>query len=158
MAYTSHGYHIPGTEFGLERPERVARCGGLRLCTRCASEVAATLAPNVEFPFEYHVPISFRRDFTNAELMSRFGWHKGVASTNQAHAVTRQKFIEFAQFLDETMPTGRAKSVAFTELETASMWCHKAIAELAPPVIKLERDTNGNNESESRGGSASTGT
>ena len=36
--------------------------------------------------------------------------------------------------LDRILVPGRAKSVAFTELENASMWSHKAIAENAPVV------------------------
>lgn len=71
-----------------------------------------------------------------AEIENRFGFHKGTIegpnATAPRHAELRVKFRDFAQMLDETLPAGRAKDVAFTELETASMWCHKAIAEQAP--------------------------
>jgi hypothetical protein len=72
------------------------------------------------------------------EIEHRFGFHKatieGANATLPKHRDTRLKFREFAEFLDELLPEGRAKSVAFTELENASMWSHKAIAELAPAL------------------------
>lgn len=72
------------------------------------------------------------------EIEHRFGFHKGTIegpnATAPKHRDTRLKFREFAEYLDEVLPEGRAKSVAFTELENASMWAHKAIAETAPVV------------------------
>lgn len=38
MADTRHGYHIPGTVITEPRPPR-ARCGGPKLCKRCALDV-----------------------------------------------------------------------------------------------------------------------
>jgi hypothetical protein len=72
------------------------------------------------------------------EIEHRFGFHKatieGENATLPLHRETRLAFREFAEFLDATLPAGRAKSVAFTDLENASMWAHKAIAETAPLV------------------------
>lgn len=72
------------------------------------------------------------------EIEHRFGFHKatveGANATLPRHRDTRLLFREFAERLDEILPAGRAKSVAFTELENASMWSHKAIAELAPAL------------------------
>jgi hypothetical protein len=72
------------------------------------------------------------------EIRNRFGFHKGTTgdpnATAPKHARLRGSFIEFAEMLNNVLPDGRAKSVALTELETASMWAHKAIAELAPLV------------------------
>jgi hypothetical protein len=72
------------------------------------------------------------------QIEHRFGFHKatieGENATLPLHRDTRLKFREFAEFLDSALPDGRAKSVAFTELENASMWSHKAIAETAPLV------------------------
>lgn len=72
------------------------------------------------------------------EIQHRFGFHKGTIegpnATAPKHHGLRLQFMEFASFLDEVLPEGRAKSVAFTELENASMWAHKAIAETAPVV------------------------
>lgn len=39
MAHTPHGHHIEGTVLE-ERPENVARCGGPRICLKCANAVA----------------------------------------------------------------------------------------------------------------------
>lgn len=72
------------------------------------------------------------------EIEHRFGFHKatieGENATLPKHRDTRMMFREFAEFLDEVLPDGRAKAVAFTELENASMWSHKAIAETAPLI------------------------
>lgn len=70
------------------------------------------------------------------EIENRFGFHKatveGANATLPKHAELRLAFREFAEHLDRILPGGRAKSVSFTELENASMWAHKAIAEQAP--------------------------
>lgn len=75
-----------------------------------------------------------------AEIEHRFGFHKATIEGDNAtlpkHRDTRLRFREFAEFLDGVLPDGRAKSVAFTELENASMWAHKAIAETAPLVTE----------------------
>jgi hypothetical protein len=72
------------------------------------------------------------------EIEHRFGFHKatveGENATLPRHVETRLAFRRFAESLDEVLPDGRAKSVFFTELENASMWAHKAIAELAPAL------------------------
>lgn len=72
------------------------------------------------------------------EIEHRFGFHKatieGPEATLPLHRDVRIEFRRFAEFLDALLPAGRAKSVAFTELENASMWAHKAIAETAPVV------------------------
>ena len=77
------------------------------------------------------------------EIEHRFGFHKatleGPNATLPKHREVRLLFREFAEKLDEILPPGRAKSVAFTELENASMWCHKAIAELAPAIREDEK-------------------
>ena len=76
----------------------------------------------------------------STEIEHRFGFHKatieGENATLPKHRDTRLKFREFAEFLDGILPEGRAKSVMFTELETASMWAHKAIAETAPAIAE----------------------
>lgn len=79
-----------------------------------------------------------------AEIEHRFGFHKATIEGDNAtlpkHRDTRLLFREFAERLDEMLPPGRAKSVAFTDLENASMWAHKAIAETAPVVTETEGD------------------
>jgi hypothetical protein len=70
------------------------------------------------------------------EIEHRFGFHKatveGAEATLPKHANLRAEFKNFASKLETLLPDGRAKSVMFTELENASMWAHKAVAELAP--------------------------
>lgn len=70
------------------------------------------------------------------EIMNRFGFHKGTTEgptpTVPRHAYLRVAFAEFADMLDRVLPPGRAKAIAFTELETTAMWAHKSIAELSP--------------------------
>lgn len=72
------------------------------------------------------------------EIEHRFGFHKatieGPEATLPAHREVRLLFRELGEKLDRLLPPGRTRSVAFTELETASMWAHKAIAEQAPVV------------------------
>lgn len=76
------------------------------------------------------------RTLGQGEIEHRFGFHKGTIegpnATAPRHAYLRNEFKDFADMLDRVLPPGRAKSVAFTELETAAMWTHKSIAELAP--------------------------
>lgn len=72
------------------------------------------------------------------EIEHRFGFHKatieGENATLPMHRDVRLLFREFAERLNEILVPGRAKEVAFTNLEDASMWSHKAIAETAPVV------------------------
>lgn len=74
----------------------------------------------------------------STEIEHRFGFHKatieGENATLPKHRDVRLLFREFAEKLDEILNDSRAKSVAFTHLEDASMWSHKAIAENAPLV------------------------
>lgn len=75
---------------------------------------------------------------TSEEIEHRFGFHKatieGPNATLPKHRDLRIAYREFAAILDAVLPDGRAKSIAFTNLEDASMWSHKAIAELAPAI------------------------
>jgi hypothetical protein len=70
------------------------------------------------------------------EINNRFGFHsatvEGPNATGPMHTELRRKFVEFANMLDAALPDSRAKSVAMTELESASMWAHKSVASLAP--------------------------
>lgn len=76
------------------------------------------------------------------EIEDRFGFHRatieGPHATVPQHADLRARFTQLANYLDDVLPDSRAKSVAFTELESASMWCHKAVAEQAPLVVAEE--------------------
>lgn len=72
------------------------------------------------------------------EIENRFGFHKATIEGNNAtlpnHALLRRLYKEFAGRLDEVLPDGRTKELAFEDLELASMWSHKAIAKDAPLI------------------------
>lgn len=79
------------------------------------------------------------------EIENRFGFHKatieGQEATLPKHKSLRLVFREFAEYLDGILIDGRAKEVAFERLEDASMWSHKAVAELSP-LIGEDRDND----------------
>jgi hypothetical protein len=69
------------------------------------------------------------------EIENRFGAHgatiEGLSLWVPRHTDLRETFISFAILLDEKLRDGRAKSLAFTELEVAFMWAHKALTQEA---------------------------
>lgn len=67
-------------------------------------------------------------------LRARFGYHKAIDLTAPMHQAVCQIFYDGALILDKMLPNGRAKFQAIVELELASMWANKAIAEMAPVV------------------------
>lgn len=75
---------------------------------------------------------------TEEDIENRFGFHKatieGPEATQPQHAELREQFKHFANHLNRRLVDGRAKSLALTALEEASMWSHKAIAETAPLI------------------------
>jgi hypothetical protein len=70
----------------------------------------------------------------NEEILNRFGYHPGTEKTIPQHHKLRDGFIAFAQFLDATLPDGRAKSTAFTKLQESSMWANFGVAEQSSVV------------------------
>jgi hypothetical protein len=67
------------------------------------------------------------------EINNRFGFHPATEETRPMHESTRAKFIEFAEYLDITLPDSREKSCALTALQEAALWSNAAIAcNLAP--------------------------
>lgn len=65
------------------------------------------------------------------EIEHRFGRHKAALEAPDSverHGELRELWTEFVTKLDDLLDDSRAKSVAFTELESASMWSHKALA------------------------------
>lgn len=85
------------------------------------------------------------------EIISRWGFHKatleGPNATAPQHARLREKFIDFATYLDGILPDGRYKDLMSDALEEASMWAHKGIAKQAPlvdeslPILVCEMST-----------------
>jgi hypothetical protein len=74
-------------------------------------------------------------NITNLDILNRFGYHSPTEVTGAQHQMIREEFITLAHFLNETLPEGRAKSVALTELENAAMWANKSVATQAPLVV-----------------------
>lgn len=72
------------------------------------------------------------------DLNNRYGFHKGTETTIPQHQEVRIEFRSFAEWLEGVLPEGRAKSLAHTALEEASMWANKAVAEQAPLTRGLE--------------------
>lgn len=76
-----------------------------------------------------------------SEIEGRFGRHKAALegpAAPEEHAKLREKWMAFAEELDTLLEDGRAKSIAFTELESASMWTHKALAETLSRESQLD--------------------
>lgn len=71
---------------------------------------------------------------SHQEVKNRFGRHEGTTEGPRdvapKHRELHERFIEFAQLLEDILPDGRAKSITFTELESASSWAHKSLIEL----------------------------
>lgn len=132
MAFTTHGHHIPGTSYyEVEEPKNIHRCGGLTRCSQCATEAAAAQKETV-FNVDDEKPWYPKPSLNKEELTKRFGLHKAAIEGENAlrmeHATLRTEFMDFAVFLNNYLPEGRNKSLVMTELETASMWAHKALA------------------------------
>lgn len=66
------------------------------------------------------------------EINHRFGFHAGTSVTIPKHEKIREAYKVFAEFLDENLPDGRAKSTTMTKLQESSMWANFGVAELAP--------------------------
>ena len=70
------------------------------------------------------------------EVAQRFGFHKatieGPEATQPRHVVVRRAYMAFVTDLMSLIPEGHYRELALDDLERASMWTHKAIAQLAP--------------------------
>lgn len=65
---------------------------------------------------------------TNDELQKRFGYHKANERTIPMHQEIREMFLDLAENLNEMLPEGREKSLAFTTLQEAAMWSNASVA------------------------------
>jgi hypothetical protein len=64
----------------------------------------------------------------NSEIERRFTYHRPEGQKITDHDDVRAMFRGWAYLLNETLPEGREKSLAFTALEESSFWSHAAIA------------------------------
>lgn len=115
-------------------------------CTNCACHNPGSMSKSCEkkVPVSHRendklsAPIGQRKGLGKDEIRERLGFHKGTIegpnATAPRHAQVREAFIAFADFMDDLLPIGRCTSLFWTNLEQASMWAHKGVANLAPVV------------------------
>ena len=65
---------------------------------------------------------------TAEELNNRFNYHAPKVGQRAKYAEVRQRIKEFAAYLNNELPEGREKSIAFTELEQVMFYANAAIA------------------------------
>jgi len=72
---------------------------------------------------------------TPEELKRRFKYRAPDAATRDLHESVRANTIDFATYLERTLPgDSREKSLAFTAFEEAMFWAHAHIARnVSPP-------------------------
>jgi 3-methyladenine DNA glycosylase Tag len=66
------------------------------------------------------------------EIHNRFGYHPATPENAKKHENLRDVYEDFANFLDQLLPDGRAKSTCMTWLQQSSMWANFAIAQTSP--------------------------
>lgn len=74
------------------------------------------------------------------EIIQRFGYHASTDESRAKHEQVRDLFIGFCLALDELLPDGRAKMLAFTALQETSMWTNFGIASDTPVVYPNPAD------------------
>ncbi len=57
-----------------------------------------------------------------------YKYHQPKNDQSERYELLREKAKEFASLIDELCPDSREKSLAFTNLEQASMWANASIA------------------------------
>jgi len=65
---------------------------------------------------------------TQDDIERRFIYHRPEGQKVQDHDDIRARFKGWANSLNDKLPDGREKALAFTALEEASFWAHAAIA------------------------------
>jgi hypothetical protein len=62
------------------------------------------------------------------EIVRRLGYHPANENTARQHDAVRHQVIGLMMEWNRTLPDGREKALAFTEIQAAMMWAHAAIA------------------------------
>ena len=73
-------------------------------------------------------PKTERRAISPEELNIRFDYHAPTTAQIPKYEEIRRRFKELAAFLNNELPEGREKHVAFTQLEQAQFYANSAIA------------------------------
>jgi len=63
-----------------------------------------------------------------ADLANRFTYHPPKGDQADRYVAIRERAHDLAEFIDESCPDSREKSLAVTSLEEAVMWANAAIA------------------------------
>ena len=74
------------------------------------------------------------------EIVRRFGFRRPTARTISAVEENRHRVIEYALYLDETLPDGREKDLALTALQQCAMWANYAVTHDHSPEDELPHD------------------
>lgn len=69
------------------------------------------------------------KSFLDEELNKRFGPNVIKQINADTYVRMHRAYLEMADILDAMLPEGRAKSLAFTELENSSMWADRALTQ-----------------------------
>ena len=64
----------------------------------------------------------------NQQIENNFSYHAPKEGQREKYEELREKAKEFAYLIDELVPSSREKSLAFTNLEQATMWANAGIA------------------------------
>ena len=91
-----------------------------------------------------HADPRVSKALSREEIEKRFGFHKatieGPEASDPKHSYLRRQFSMFAEMLSTVLESpSRESSLAFTKLEEASMYAHKAIA-ANDPLVDEETD------------------
>jgi hypothetical protein len=62
------------------------------------------------------------------DLARRFTYHAPKGDQSERYVAIRDRAHDLAEFIDESCPDSREKSLAFTKLEETVMWANAAIA------------------------------
>lgn len=65
---------------------------------------------------------------TPEEIRDRFSYHPPSDEGVKRHSNLTDAFCLVAEAIEESVPEGREKAVAFTHLETAKMWASAGVA------------------------------
>jgi hypothetical protein len=74
------------------------------------------------------------------EIARRFGPHPPTPDTAPLFIENRVRVIDLAAFLDDALPDGREKALAFTALQETLMWANCAIATAIRPTRRSGTD------------------
>lgn len=69
------------------------------------------------------------------DVNNEFGFHPATEDVKPKYRETREAFIELAQWLEDTLPESRHKSLALTNLQQAQMWAIGSIAINQTPQV-----------------------